>query len=160
MPAHSRPALVSRRQCLGVLLAGLPLVQSHAGSLPAAVALKAELAKALAQGKPLVLMVSLDGCPFCKVARDSYLAPLFKSGQPVVQVDMNSRRTLRDFDGSPITHGDWIRLADVRVAPTVLFFGRSGKEVAPRLEGAAVPDYYGAYLDERIEQARLSLRAG
>ena len=44
--------------------------------LPAPQSLKEELAKALATGNPLVIMVSLERCPFCKVARDSYLEPL------------------------------------------------------------------------------------
>jgi hypothetical protein len=44
----------------------------------------------------------------------------------------------------------------VDVAPTVLFFGRTGREVAPRLVGAS-RDFYGAYLEQRLETARRNL---
>lgn len=160
MESQTQPQRMSRRRWLGALMAALPLATVRAAVLPQATSLKLELDKALAKSKPLVVMVSLEGCPFCKVARDSYLAPLLKSGQPIVQVDMKSRKPLRDFDGSTLTQDEWIRLSDVRTAPTVLFFGAAGREVAPRLEGAGVQDYYGAYLEERIEQARKSLKAG
>jgi hypothetical protein len=50
-----------------------------------------------------------------------------------------------------------IRQWQISVTPTVLFFGPGGKEVAERLEGASLPDFYGAYLDQRLEKGRLAL---
>ena len=34
--------------------------------------------------------------------------------------------------------------------PTVLFLGPEGQKLAEPLVGVAVPDFYGAYLDERL----------
>jgi hypothetical protein len=103
-------------------------------------------------------MASLDGCPFCRVVRNSYLAPLrAETGQPVVQLDMGSRMAVRDFDGALRSHDDILRAWHVGVAPTVLFFGKGGHEVAQRLAGASIPDFYGAYLDERLHTAQLKL---
>lgn len=159
-PAHAAGA-----QRRGVLL--LPLAwalgavgpawirPATAASLPSAVSLAHELSGALAAGRALVVMVSLDGCPFCRVVRDSYLAPLVReTGQPVVQLDMRSAAVLRDFEGRETTHGDLVRALGVKIAPTVLFIGREGREIAPRLVGASVPDFYGAYLEERLRIAR------
>jgi hypothetical protein len=129
-----------------------------AATLPSAQSLQAELAAALRAGKPLVVLASLDGCPFCKMARDSYLAPLrLEAGQPVVQIDMGSRQPVRDFGGTPSTHDALLRDWRVGVAPTVLFFGPGGREVAPRLAGASIPDFYGAYLDDRLRTAQRNL---
>jgi len=47
----------------------------------------------------------------------------------------------------------------VSIAPTVLFFGRNGQEIADRMEGGYLPDFYAAYLDERLAQARKLLRS-
>lgn len=151
--------MVARRD---VLLAAAGLAgavrPSAAATLPLAVSLQDELAHALAKGRPLVVMVSLDGCPFCKVARDHYLAPLREQeGLPVVQFDLRSPRAVRDFRGQATTHDALTRSWRIRVAPTVLFFGRDGVEVAERLTGAYIPDFYGAYLDERLQQARARL---
>lgn len=157
----ARPALTRRRA------AWLPLAlyslawgaagEATAATLPAPASLARELAAALAARKPLVVMASLDGCPFCKVVRDSYLAPLRRdAAQPVVQLDMGSLGLVRDFRDTPKTHDEVLRALGVKVAPTVLFFGARGREVAERLAGASIPDFYGAYLDERI---RVALRA-
>ena len=129
-------------------------------TLPTAESLPDELAQALKKGSPLLVMVSLDGCPFCKVARQNYLGPMREQeGLPVVQVDMRSNRMIRDFKGTLLTQDALIRSWGIKVAPTVLFFGRAGVEIAERLVGGYIPDFYGAYLDERLRLARAALRS-
>jgi len=151
---------IARRDVL-LAAAALPLAlpAARAAELPLAHNLKDELAAALARRQPLVVMVSLEGCPFCKVARNNYLAPMHEQeGLQVAQVDMRSRTRVLDFAGKAVTHDDLARQWKIRIAPTVLFFGRGGAEVAERLVGGYIPDFYGAYLDQRLEQARASLR--
>lgn len=149
----------ARRKLLlaGLAAAAFPL-RAESGSLPAATALRQHLEQALGRSQPLVVMVSLHGCPFCRIAREHYLLPLTREqGAAVVQVDMRSAQPLRDFAGGDSTHDAQIRAWRVRMAPTVLFFGRGGAEVAARLVGAGMPDFYGAYLEERLATARKSL---
>lgn len=158
-------ALLSRRRLLqtagGVGLAPLAAWSQGRGRvvLPSAVSLPEELAAANRAGLPLVVLVSLDGCPFCREARDSHLGPLRdEQRQPVVQVDMRSAAQVRDFSGRSVSHDGLIKSWSINVAPTVLFFGPGGREIAPRLVGGYLPDFYGAYLDERLAQARQVLR--
>jgi thioredoxin-related protein len=151
----------TRRRDLLLAAAAVPLVlqPARAAVLPVAYNLKDELASALAKRQPLVVMVSLEGCPFCRVARDHYLVPLHEQdGVPVAQIDMRTRTRVQDFRGAAVTHDDLARLWKIRIAPTVLFFGRGGVEVAERLVGGYIPDFYGAYLEQRLEQARATLR--
>jgi hypothetical protein len=121
---------------LGLTGTSLCVTQVHAADhpLPSTTSLPDALAKALQSKQPLLVMVSLHGCPFCKVVRESYLRPLFEAGLPVVQIDM-------------------------RDAPTVLFLGSHGREVADRLKGAYLPDFYGAYLDEQLALARRAVQS-
>ena len=140
-------------------------LQAHSQNrvvLPTATDLPQALVQALAQGQPLVVMVSLDNCPYCRQVRQSHLGPLWRGGQVVVQIDMQHKETLIDWDGQTRSHGDWVKNRRISVAPTLLFFGPDGREVADRLEGASLPDFYGAYLDQRLAQARQHLlpRAG
>ena len=160
--ANASPLRARRRLLLaGVALAGIPLLgMAQSGgrvTLAAAVSLPDELALALRAKQPLVVLVSLDGCPFCRGARDSYLGPMRdEHQQAMVQVDMLSKRRVIDFSGKSVTHDDLVKAWAISVAPTVLFFGPGGKELAPRLAGASLPDFYGAYLDERVRTARLA----
>ncbi len=125
--------------------------------LPTATDLPMALAQAKALGQPLMVMVSLDHCPYCQQVRQSHLGPLWRSGQVVVQVNMQHSETLTDVDGQVRSHAEWVKSRKVSQAPTVLFLGPGGREVADRLEGASLPDFYGAYLDERLAQARQRL---
>ena len=103
------------------------------------------------------MLASTDGCAWCKLVRDNYLEPLRRDqGLQAVQLDLGSRAGLVDFAGGAGTHDELLRRWRVQVAPTLLFFGREGREVAPRLVGVA-RDFYGAYLDERLAAARRSL---
>jgi|APLak6261674860_1056103.scaffolds.fasta_scaffold04936_2 thioredoxin-related protein len=146
--------LVGAAACAGGASVAAP------AALPASVSLSDELAQALKKGGPLLVMVSLDGCPFCKVARENYLAPLRQEqGLVVVQIDMRSNRLVKDFKGATRTHDELIRSWGIKVAPTVLFFGRGGAEIAERMVGGYIPDFYGAYLDERLRLAQAALRA-
>ena len=147
-----------RRRLLAATVCAVLVERVHAvlPQLPEALSLLDELHQALATGNPLLVMVSLEGCPFCRVARENYLIPMHdRQGLPVVQVDMRSRKLIKNFQGIMQTHDDWIRSMQVRVAPTILFFGRGGVELVERMLGGYIPDFYGAYLDERLRQAKV-----
>lgn len=160
MNAHCTIAL-GRRRILSAGAAGLAGVwlphAAAAAGLPLAQSLRSELAAASLKRRALVVMVSLDRCPFCKIVRENYLLPLARAGQPVVQLDMASIQGLADFAGRATTHDALVRSLGVRVAPTVLFFGDAGRETAPRLEGVPLLDFYGAYLDERVRSANRAI---
>ena len=70
---------------------------------------------------------------------------------------MRNRALVQDFSGASQTQDELIRRWGVKVAPTVLFFGRGGVEVAERMVGGYIPDFYGAYLDDRLRTARAAV---
>lgn len=151
---------LTRRQCLlaGAAVGLLGVGPARAATLPMPASLSDALSAALKKGNPLVVMVSLVGCPFCVIARDNYLAPMQgQAGLSVVQLDMRNRQQVQDFSGATQTQDELIRRWGVKVAPTLLFFGRGGVEVAERMVGGYIPDFYGAYLDERVRIARAAV---
>lgn len=152
---------ITRRRLVAGLaaLSVAPLTARAAeAELPAPVSLAESLAAALARSQPLVVMASLQGCPFCKIVRENYLVPELAAGLPVVQIDFRDRRSVRGFDGASRPHDALIKSWQITVAPTVLFFGRNGREVAERLTGGD-SDFYGAYLEARLQQARAAVRS-
>ena len=150
-----------RRHILGLATLmtaqGVGAQSRTSADLPTPQSLQEELTKALQQKQPLIVMVSLEGCPFCRVARRSHLVPMQKAGTPIVQLDMRSAQTVLDFQGKSTTHDQLIKQWRIAIAPTLLFFGPQGKEVAERMEGAYLPDFYGPYLDERLVKGRQAL---
>lgn len=127
---------------------------AQAGELPAARDLRSEAREAAARGQPLVLLVSLPDCAYCDQVRDSELLPRMKTGLLAWQIEMGSRATLIDFDGQPITQAALAQRLKARIAPTVVFLNARGDEVAEPLVGAGLPDFYGAYFEQRLGDAR------
>lgn len=152
-------SLVSRRQWAQLAAVGLASAASWnacaSGShLPSTTSLPQSLQQALQRQQPLMVMVSLEGCAFCKVVRENYLLPLQRQGQPVVQLNMRDKTEVLGLDGVVQSQDAWVRQQQIKIAPTVLFFGQQGKEVAKRLNGAYLPDFYNAYLEEQLAIAR------
>ena len=156
-PSRFSPARRHGLQALALLGLGAgwaPPAQAAGKTLPLSASLADELARALKARQPLLVMVSLHRCPWCEEVRNNYLAPMrAQDGLPVVQLDMLSPRATRDLQGAATTHDALVRAWDVKVAPTVLFLGPGGQEVADRLVGGS-PDFYSAYLDRRLALAR------
>lgn len=154
-------AIIRRRHLLTLAcLASNSVVWAQSGVpaiLPSPQSLQAELTNAIQKKQALIVMVSLDGCPFCRIARNSHLIPLQKAGIPIVQLDMRSPQSVLDFQGRKTTHDQLITQWRISIAPTLLFFGPGGKEVAERMEGGYLPDFYGPYLEERMLKGRQAL---
>ena len=72
---------MKRRSAL--FLAALPgLALGRDSALPVPAALPGSAVLAVARGDPLVLLVSLVGCPYCEEVRRNYLLPMRADGLP------------------------------------------------------------------------------
>ena len=65
---------------------------------------------------------------------------------------------LQGLNGDTTTPAEQARAWKARFTPTVLFFGPDGRELAERLVGVAVPDFYSEYLQTRLIEARRQLK--
>jgi hypothetical protein len=137
-------------------MASLATFTAPAATLPTTASLPDAAIRAAQQGHALVVMTTLRGCPYCDVVRGHYLAPMMKAGQlQAIQLDLTDRQSsLVGFDGRPTTPYAQVRAWKATFAPTVLFFGPRGDELAERLVGIAVADMYGSYLEARLLQSR------
>lgn len=151
-------APLSRRRWLALAAALPAAARAQETALPRPASLPAEAQAAAARGAPLVLLVSLPGCSYCERIRRGYLTPLAREhGRGVVQIDLGSAQPLVDFDGATRSHDAFARARHAAFTPTVLFLGPRGDEIAERLVGAGVPDFYGAYFEQRLDTARKAL---
>ncbi|MBC7625396.1 MAG: thioredoxin [Aeromicrobium sp.] len=146
------------------LLPFLPSVAHPAETtLTKATDLQADAAAARKAGVPILVLYSLPGCPYCEAIRRSHLTPLVaeKPVRAIIrQIDLQSSAALRDFDGKPTTHADFVRARGIKFAPVVSFFGADGKTIGEPLMGTMLPDFYGAYLADALSAATAKVRAG
>jgi hypothetical protein len=135
------------------------LAQTLQRVLPESKSLIVEIAQSLKTSKPLIVLVSLDNCPFCKISRENYLIPLSREQSlQILQINLGHATAIVDALGKRTTQAELIKSWQIVAAPTVLFLGKNGQEIAPRLVGGSTSDFYGAYLQARIDQAIKFLR--
>ncbi len=107
----------------------------------------------------LVLEFSSEYCSFCRKMEDLFLLPMQRNDEYakkilIRSVSLDAYETLVDFDGRSISTQDFAARYDVSFTPTLLFLDANGVELSERLVGIWSEDFYGVYIDERIDAAR------
>ena len=123
--------------------------------------LAADARTATEKNLPILLFFTQPGCGFCERARREYLGPLAASGAWSARAlirEIAIDATFAGLDGKPTAGRDLARSYGIRVFPTVIFIDASGKRIAEPLAGFTVPDFYSAYLEQRLEAASARLR--
>ena len=119
--------------------------------------LQADAAQARILGVPLLVMFTLDDCPYCMVVREEFLDPMQRNrdyrGKVLMRILKMDEGYITDFDGARIAVDALALRYGASVAPTVVLLDYKGKQLTERLLGLTTPDFYGGYLDEAIEQS-------
>jgi thioredoxin-related protein len=127
--------------------------------LPTPADLRAAAQAAQLKGEPLVVLISLPGCPWCELLRRNYLLPMRSEGLHAFQWNVHdSNQRIIGFQGQNTNPAQLSKAYKYSTTPTVLFLSTTGEEIAPRIEGIASADFIGAVLDERIALARERLK--
>lgn len=125
--------------------------------------LRRDAEEARRAGVPLVIFYSSPSCSYCVTVRDEFLLPLQRqpggAGALIRRVDVESATPARDFRGRAVTHEQLARERRVAMVPTLGFYGWDGTQLAEPIVGLLTPDFYGAYIDRAIAQARGRLEA-
>ncbi len=116
------------------------------------------------RGLPILIMFSMEHCPYCEIVREEFLKPMLRSGDydnKVImrEIQSDSFETLRDFDGKAITADALAHRYNASLSPTVVFLDPDGRELVSRLVGITTVHYYGGFLDEAIEQSLQRMRS-
>jgi len=120
--------------------------------------LAADARHASERGIPLLLLFSEAGCAWCARARQEFLLPMQRNPEYQAKVMMREVGTdnpaaLVDFAGNTTTQAEFARSQHIRMVPTVMLFGVRGETLAEPLVGLRIADYYGYFLDQRIDAA-------
>ncbi|RZS42651.1 hypothetical protein EV673_0991 [Limnobacter thiooxidans] len=107
----------------------------------------------------VVVLFSVPDCAYCEKVRQQSLRhihkdPAYKGRVGVFEIDFSDdRKQFTWFDGRRYTGKSLAVPLGVKFSPTVMVFGKTGAVAGKPLLGASLPEFYGAYLDELIQQA-------
>jgi thioredoxin-related protein len=107
----------------------------------------------------LMIEFSSESCSYCRLLEDEFLKPMMRNseyGEKVVirSISLSDNDTLIDFDGNTVSASEFAAQYGVSVTPTLIFLDETGKELSDKLVGIWSVDYYGSYIDDRIDSAR------
>jgi thioredoxin-related protein len=148
--------------CLAALFLAAPACAQVAQMVEAR-DLAADARLAAARKIPLLLLFSEAGCPWCERTRQEFLLPMqrnpeYQAKVMMREVGIDSPAVLVDFAGKRTTQAQFARRHGISMMPTVLLLGPRGETLAEPLVGFRGADYYGYFLDQRIEAALVQLR--
>jgi thioredoxin-related protein len=149
-----------------VCLPGAMLTASAAGNEVAAMQqvtdFRQEAEISRAHGLVMVLEFSSEDCTYCHKLEALFLLPMQRNSDYddkilLRSLSLDEGNSVIDFDGRSITTGEFAARYGVSLTPTLLFLDAYGNELSERLVGIWSEDFYGGFIDNRIDQARQKL---
>jgi thioredoxin-related protein len=124
--------------------------------------LRAESMLAKQKGLVLVIEFSADDCAYCRKLEDLFLLPMQRNaeyGDKILlrAVSLSDFDSLIDFDGRQVTTNQFAAQYDVTLTPTLVFLNADGVEMSEKLVGIWSEDFYGGFIDDRIDEAQEKL---
>ena len=144
-----------------ILACGAPLSFAQ---LPRGEDFAALAREARARHAPILIAFVQESCAYCAIAKRDYLVPMHLGagarGELIMrEVDIDSRASLKGFDGKPESPATFSRRYRVKRFPTVVVVDDRGEPVAPPVVGLIADDFYGVYLEQAVEAGLLRMRA-
>jgi thioredoxin-related protein len=109
------------------------------------------------EGKVIFIEMSASYCGYCKTLEEFIIKPMLRSGDYedfvlIRKMDIDSRYTIKDFDGSKTSPASFAYQRDVSLTPTLLFLDDQGNEISERILGVNTLELFGAYVEEGLQQ--------
>jgi thioredoxin-related protein len=114
---------------------------------------------------PILVLFSRRNCAFCDQVLKEFLVPMqhneeYDTKVIMRRIDVGSAAKLRLFSGKNTTYAQFARQNNIFLTPTIKLFDAEGNELTEPLVGLTTPDYYGGFLDQRIDEALAKVRSG
>ncbi len=139
-----------------------PVTAGDSVSMIAVTDLRQEARLAKARSLVLVIEFSSEYCEYCRKLEALFLVPMqrnagYNDKVLIRTVSLDAYETLVDFQGRSMSTSDFASRYDVSLTPTLLFLNGDGVEMSEKLVGIWSEDFYGGFIDKRIDEAHEKL---
>jgi thioredoxin-related protein len=140
-----------------------PASSIFAGDEKTTITLVSDLSKdarrARDQGLVILIEFSSDSCEYCRLLEDEFLEPMnidrdYSEKIIIRSVPLDGAHQFRGFQGESISASQFASKYDIEVTPTMVFLDANGEQLSEKLVGIWSLDFFGGYIDERIDTAR------
>ena len=107
---------------------------------------------------PMLLFFHATYCGYCRTVDEEFLQTMaedeaYRDRLLIRRVEIDSDTPEIQWQDVSYTPIEFARLLGVQLVPQVMFFDPNGQQVVDELKGVTVPDFYPAYLDQRLKAA-------
>ena len=109
-------------------------------------------------GRPIVLMISREHCPYCELLKREVLQPRalharYQNEIVLREVLIDQGLMLTNFQGRRQDAAEFSQAYGVRFTPTLLFLDPEGNELSERIVGVNTLELFNFYFESAIEEA-------
>jgi len=112
---------------------------------------------------PVMMFFAAEDCAFCDALEADYLAAMalaeeYNDKVIIRKIMIDTYDDVYDFQGKHISAEDFSEQFKVRVTPTLLLVNHQGESLTRKIIGYNRSGFFGAYLDEAIDEANRKIR--
>lgn len=112
---------------------------------------------------PVLMMFSMDHCPYCLEVEEDYLKPMLRNSEYdskviIRKIRIDGNKFVRDFNGKEREPDEFSEDYNVSMVPTLVLVDSKGKRLAPSIIGIANAHYYSSELDIAIDASLQRIR--
>lgn len=147
---------------LGLVLHFPSVADSTVMSVPKLTDLSQDGETARTQGLIILVEFSSENCEYCRLLESEFLEPMsinqaYRSKVIIRSLALEDAHQINGFAGRPVTVDELADRYNIEVTPTMVFLNADGIELSEKLVGIWSIDFFGAYIDQRIDAAREKL---
>ena len=99
--------------------------------------LKDELQRAREQGKRFVVIMEVEGCPYCAMMHEKYLSnpkvcAYLRKHFAILQMNKKGAREVTDLDGSTLPENKWLKKYKAFFTPNIMIFDDDVDNIAKK----------------------------
>ncbi len=113
--------------------------------------------EACRNNRVLTVVITRQDCPYCDKLKKQVLLPDLRNGVfnkqwLLAELRIDEGINMLDFNGKTVAAAELAKRWRAELTPTVLFLNKKGEEIAPRITGLKLVDFYDDYLQKSLRQ--------
>ena len=113
--------------------------------------------------RPIMILFSMRGCPWCSFVEEDFLKPMlrnetYRSQFVIRRIMTDSYSNIIDFNGEAISPDKLANRYRASLTPTLIFLDHKGNVIAPTIRGVTNTEFYGYDLQEGMDISRQKMK--
>ncbi|MFK5984347.1 MAG: thioredoxin family protein [Pseudomonadota bacterium] len=112
---------------------------------------------------PILILFSIEHCPYCRLVKEDFLIPMLISGnykEKVIirELNIDNSPMITGLSGSQQSAASYAYSMGVSLYPTMVFINHQGCILSETIKGVNTPSMFGGRIDQAIDEANKKIK--